>query len=191
MTSRPDGFSIRPILCVAAIWLLFLGAIFADQDGIVTTIIFFFISTIIIIILLSLFSYFLFVSRLRSLSFAVALMLFGILFVLRNQAFWFTDITKLYIFHNYYGRCASSASNYGVGVLAVCDHHDLDSNVEAIIFDSGDEIAKPAAHRSSEWEKAANALVPAVPFGIEGFTATKIYGHFYRVYFSPEESPGL
>jgi hypothetical protein len=180
------------MLWVSAIGLAFIVMFCVHQDGMLITIAFFMLTsiTIILFVFLSLY-FFMKKKRSRALSYAVSVALLGILYMSREQLLRLTDMARVYVFHSYYAQCAASASSYGTGVLAVCDRYDTDWRVEAIIYDSGDEIALPSDHRSAEWKRTAMALERAAPFGIEGFRTAKIKGHFYRVYFLPEESPEL
>jgi hypothetical protein len=192
MMSRADSFSFRPVLWVAALGLAFIIMFCVHEDGKLITIGFFVLAFIITILFAFLSIYFTVQKkRSRALSYAVAIALLGVLYMSRERLLWLTDIARIYVFQSYYAQCAASASNYGTGALAVCDRYDTDWLVEAIIYDSGDEIALPSDHRSAEWKRTAIALERAAPFGIEGFRTTKIKGHFYRVYFLPEESPEL
>jgi hypothetical protein len=189
MASHPDFFSFRPMLWVLAIWLLFIVSVWTHEDGKIAVIGLVLLGSISLLLFVFFLLYFAVQKHARRcFSYGAAIALFGSLYASGEQALRIADIAQLYAFHNYYDRCATSASSYGRGALAVCDRHDTDWRVEAVIYDSGGEITIPVNERSPEWMKVARSLDRAAPFGIEGFKATRISGRFYRVYFLPDQS---
>lgn len=80
------------------------------------------------------------------------------------------------------------------GAIGVCEYRKYmigtelgiytEDITEAIIYDSSGNIINDHAHRSCAWNQTAYTFRKKVPFGQNGYKATKLFGHYYYVYFS-------
>ncbi len=75
------------------------------------------------------------------------------------------------------------------GVIGICDRKSYDLwhavVTEAIVYDSADQIVKDRTHRSTTWSRAAHRLFQENAHDM-GYKATKLFGHYYYVYFSTD-----
>ena len=94
------------------------------------------------------------------------------------------DRLDLALFNAFYQKCAQSADQTANGGFAVCWTRDTFSAVDAVVYDSSDQIALPPNARSAEWTKVALKSPVMAAFGVDGFHANLIRGHFYRIYFA-------
>jgi hypothetical protein len=63
---------------------------------------------------------------------------------------------------------------------------------EAIIYDSSDQIVNNHAHRSRAWNQTAYTLFHRKARLYDmGYKVTKLFGHYYYVYFSTELTSGF
>jgi hypothetical protein len=88
----------------------------------------------------------------------------------------------------------SGVSIAGGYTLAVCDKDDRwwrYGFTKAIIYDSSDQIGIPASKRTKEWVSIAVSMGEQVPFGILGFSARRLTGHYYSVSFFDDRQPDL
>jgi hypothetical protein len=105
--------------------------------------------------------------------------------------FWL-EIIEIKMGMNKFSSCATR----GVDVakdqrLAICE---IDNRwwrygfTTAIIYDSSHQIELSHSHRAPQWEEAARHL-PGVPFGIVGFSATRLVGNYYGITFFDDQLP--
>jgi hypothetical protein len=89
-------------------------------------------------------------------------------------------LAKLRVFSDRYDACKSSAFPVGNSAfLKVCDVANRGAYADGILYDSGDEIAKPPAKRRSLWWKVA--LCHDGFFDQEVFDVHRLDGHFYYI----------
>jgi hypothetical protein len=110
------------------------------------------------------------------------------------------DVSTVPIFVNepQFVACRKNAKAVeGKGAIGVCLREDHDDGlmyssvpyVETIIYDSTDEIYNKAPLRSKPWKDTARSLARQAPFGIYGFHAKSIGGHYYEVTFDAQDKP--
>jgi hypothetical protein len=94
------------------------------------------------------------------------------------------DPVRTRVLHDKFANCIDDAPTLDNGNFAICEASDDDYLVTAtlIVYDSTDQIARPAARRSIAWTKFVESL-PHTPFGVLDFTVHPLGGHLYKVSF--------
>jgi hypothetical protein len=76
--------------------------------------------------------------------------------------------------------------------LAVCDVQREPWSfgvTNALVYDSSDEILRAPKNQSSSWKAAAESLSQNAPFGVAGYEANCLRGHYFFVRFYEDMGP--
>lgn len=104
----------------------------------------------------------------------------------------FYSMAKISLLYRRQGGCVNSSAVIDRNNrLSVCYRKDWDrwGYVESIVYDSSDQIIQSTSKRSAAWEAASISLDRKAPFGILGFTAWRLTGHYYLVRFYYDADP--
>jgi hypothetical protein len=124
------------------------------------------------------------------------LLLAGYLSFLTENFFYnWVDIWRIRANFSEFERCKASGVALPQGHrLSVCERDDRWWRYDltrVIIYDSSDNVLLPQFDPTSEWRRAAVQIAADAPFGIVGFTAKRLSGHFFLVDFSDDLSPNV
>lgn len=108
---------------------------------------------------------------------------------------------KIQLMPQVFSECIRNATPIPLdGAIGICEYKRSEIwyavNNETIIYDSSDQIIKKHANRPPAWNRTAFQLFDK-KFHNTGYTAKKLFGHYYYVYFStalhsgfkPEDHP--
>jgi hypothetical protein len=111
--------------------------------------------------------------------------------ILSNGRMNWISLIEIKLGFNGYEKCRLDGKQISKDErISVCERENIDGwgITRAVIYDSSDQIILPEDERTLNWNYAAAALGHSAPFGISDFSAKKITGHFYMVYFNQQSS---
>lgn len=123
---------------------------------------------------------------------AVAFLLVFFWLDIRSHTALLVQALKIKLRPQIFSECVKNATRIlDGGAIGLCEHKSYEIwhavITEAIIYDSSDQIAKNHAQRSHAWNQTAYTLFHRkVRLYHMGYKATKLFGHYYYVYFSTE-----
>lgn len=109
---------------------------------------------------------------------------------IRMQTSLLMQGVKIVLRPQIFSECIKNATPISDGgAIGICDRKSYDLwhavVTESIVYDSADQIVTDRAYRSAAWNQSAYRLFQEKAPDM-GYKATKLFGHYYYVYFSTD-----
>lgn len=175
--------------------LFFLTEAIADvfyEHGVLYTYIIFVFLSFFVLFILALIKSFKTKSDIHWLAVVVAFLLVFFWQDIRSHTSLLMQSLKVNLNPQLFSECVKNATPIpDGGAIGICERKGYEIwyavITEAIIYDSSDQIVNTYAHRSGAWNQTAYRLFHRkAKFSDMGYKATKLFGHYYYVYFSTD-----